>query len=281
MPEGPNAPDTAPTNLAILFNQIWKSLGHFHNDGSPEPPAYLEESGVWARPFDSGLQTLQRVQKGDNLTDYELWWADKNGISLAVGYARALPNEIATLDSLTTPGFYVYAPPVQNAPSGLPHGNVWVQKNNWGEVDYFYQLVFGDVGAMAMRTGSYNSQLMLEWKDWVRFSSTGGGGGGSTPFGVASFFTGITLPDASVLADGTLYYINDYPDGWATWGTKYGGDGISTFAVPDMRGQQPNFTGGVWIVSIGEDTGFNTRFYTGRGGWVGQPDLYIGMPFPA
>lgn len=42
------------------------------------------------------------------------------------------------------------------------------------------------------------------------------------------------IPAGWVLADGSLYSIAEYPAAFAVLGARYGGDGINTFAVPDM-----------------------------------------------
>ena len=282
MPEGPSAPDTKPTELAKLFNEIWGALAHFHEDGTQEPPPYLGIGGVWARPYDNGRQTLQRVAgSGQNpLADVELWWNNNAGVAFPIGFARDLPLELTDLDNLLTVGLYWYATPIMNAPSGIPHGNIWVQKNVRGGQDYYYQIVYGDNASLAVRRGTYNNELQLVWQDWGRISFAGQGGGGAVPLGGAIYFMGQTMPPQHMQADGSILYITDHPDAFAAYGTEYGGDGITTFGIPDMRSQPPLIKGGMWIVAIGDDTGYNTRFYTGRGGWVGMPDLYVGQPFP-
>lgn len=45
------------------------------------------------------------------------------------------------------------------------------------------------------------------------------------------------IPAGWVLCDGRLLQINQNPALFALLGTQYGGDGKSTFAVPDLRGQ--------------------------------------------
>lgn len=41
-------------------------------------------------------------------------------------------------------------------------------------------------------------------------------------------------------ADGRLMFINAYTELFSLLGTRFGGDGISTFAVPDLRPFAPN-----------------------------------------
>jgi|GEM_PF-6267589 len=56
------------------------------------------------------------------------------------------------------------------------------------------------------------------------------------PYGVPVAFMIDTLPAGWIKADGTVYNISTYPNLAAVLGNTYGGDGISTFAVPDLRG---------------------------------------------
>lgn len=66
-------------------------------------------------------------------------------------------------------------------------------------------------------------------------------GGGSTPVGTVISFLGMSAPDGYLLCDGAEYEIAAYPalakffeD---QFGKKnhFGGDGVATFSVPDMR----------------------------------------------
>lgn len=50
-------------------------------------------------------------------------------------------------------------------------------------------------------------------------------------------FTGQTLPDHFLKCDGTVYSIDDYPELFDAIGNTYGGDGVTTFAVPNMSGR--------------------------------------------
>ncbi len=57
------------------------------------------------------------------------------------------------------------------------------------------------------------------------------------------------IPEGWVLCDGGLLQINQNPALFALLGTQYGGDGKTTFAVPDLRGQ----------VIVGAGTSSSTR----------------------
>lgn len=60
------------------------------------------------------------------------------------------------------------------------------------------------------------------------------------PFvGEVKLFAGNFAPLGYVFADGRLLAIADYLALFALIGTTYGGDGQTTFAVPDLRGRMP------------------------------------------
>lgn len=48
-----------------------------------------------------------------------------------------------------------------------------------------------------------------------------------------------SVPSGWLLCDGTVYLIATYPGLYAAIGANYGGDNITTFAVPDLRGRVP------------------------------------------
>jgi len=57
-------------------------------------------------------------------------------------------------------------------------------------------------------------------------------------------------PDGWALCNGQLLSINEYDALYSLLGTTYGGDGISSFAVPDLRGRVPAHPG--QTISIGQ-----------------------------
>lgn len=57
--------------------------------------------------------------------------------------------------------------------------------------------------------------------------------------GEIRLFAGLYAPANWHLCDGTLLSINDYQALYALIGTTYGGDGATTFGVPDFRGRLP------------------------------------------
>lgn len=91
------------------------------------------------------------------------------------------------------------------------------------------------------------------------------GAPGCTPIGTIIAVMGNSAPAYYLKCDGTIYNIADYPDLANYFDVqfdgeinKFGGDGITTFAVPDLRGE---FLRG---------TGTNSHENQGNGGDVGE-----------
>lgn len=57
--------------------------------------------------------------------------------------------------------------------------------------------------------------------------------------GEVRLFAGSRTPTGWHLCDGTLVQINDYQTLFSLIGTLYGGDGATTFGLPDLRGRVP------------------------------------------
>lgn len=55
--------------------------------------------------------------------------------------------------------------------------------------------------------------------------------------GTISSFSGDTLPQGWLLLHGQILQIADYPDLFGVIGIEYGGDGVTTFQLPDYRGR--------------------------------------------
>lgn len=61
-----------------------------------------------------------------------------------------------------------------------------------------------------------------------------------TPYvGEVRIFAGNFPPDGWAFCDGQLLAISSYEELYALIGTTYGGDGVSTFGLPDLRGRLP------------------------------------------
>ncbi|MGJ1286538.1 phage tail protein [Sphingobacterium spiritivorum] len=74
-------------------------------------------------------------------------------------------------------------------------------------------------------------------------------------------FAGNFAPAGWMFCDGTLLSISYYQALYAIIGTTYGGDGVTTFGVPDLRGRVPVGTGqgpGLTNVVLGQKMGTET-----------------------
>lgn len=69
------------------------------------------------------------------------------------------------------------------------------------------------------------------------FPSRDGGGGSSTFLGQVATFAGTFVPGGWLAADGSLLSIAANTALFSLLGTTYGGDGRTTFALPDLRGR--------------------------------------------
>jgi microcystin-dependent protein len=83
-------------------------------------------------------------------------------------------------------------------------------------------------------------------------------GNGEPYLGSIAMFGGNFAPRGWAFADGTLLSISQYDALFSLFGTIYGGDGRTTFALPDLRGRAPVHYGtgpGLGSVSIGQEFG--------------------------
>jgi microcystin-dependent protein len=90
-----------------------------------------------------------------------------------------------------------------------------------------------------------------------------------TPYvGEIRMFAGTFAPVGWFLCDGSLQSISQYQVLYAVLGTTYGGDGVSTFALPDLRGRIPVGMGqgpGLSNYVIGQKSGSeNVTLLTGN-----------------
>jgi microcystin-dependent protein len=76
--------------------------------------------------------------------------------------------------------------------------------------------------------------------------------------GEIRMFSGDTAPTGWAFCDGTLLGIVDEPTLYGVIGTTYGGDGVTTFALPDFRGRMP--------IGVGTGTGLTARALSDVGG---------------
>jgi microcystin-dependent protein len=78
-------------------------------------------------------------------------------------------------------------------------------------------------------------------------------------YGEISWFAGNYAPQNWAFCDGQLLRIADYTPLFALISTYYGGDGVNTFALPDMRGRVP--------MHKGTGPGLTPRYLGDKGGY--------------
>ncbi|MEL6576182.1 MAG: tail fiber protein [Pseudomonadota bacterium] len=76
--------------------------------------------------------------------------------------------------------------------------------------------------------------------------------------GSIRFFCGVHEPDGYTFCDGKLLSTTEFDVLFYLIGTTYGGDGKSTFAVPDLRGRV--------VIGAGQGTGLTDRRVSTTGG---------------
>jgi len=87
------------------------------------------------------------------------------------------------------------------------------------------------------------------------------GGSGRTMIGEVALFAGNFAPGNWLAANGQLLSVTDYDTLFSIIGTTYGGDGVDTFALPDLRGRTIIGAGqgpGLANYALGETTGTPT-----------------------
>ncbi|NHE56144.1 phage tail protein [Cyclobacterium plantarum] len=77
--------------------------------------------------------------------------------------------------------------------------------------------------------------------------------------GVIKMFAGNFAPRGYAFCNGQLLPINQNQALFSILGTTYGGDGRTTFALPDLRGRVP--------IGPGQGPGLSTRQLGEKGGW--------------
>jgi microcystin-dependent protein len=96
-----------------------------------------------------------------------------------------------------------------------------------------------DLGGTSQPFNDYQPSLPVTYMICVAgiFPSQGGGGAVQDMIGEVMPFAGNFVPTDYLPADGRLLPIAQYTTLFALIGTTYGGDGMTTFALPDLRGR--------------------------------------------
>lgn len=85
--------------------------------------------------------------------------------------------------------------------------------------------------------------------------------------GEIMFFAGNYAPQDFMVCDGTLLPVSQYSALFSLIGTRYGGDGASTFALPDLRARVP--------VHFGQGPGSQYNYSQGQAFGAAQTTLGI------
>ncbi len=126
---------------------------------------------------------------------------------------------------------------------------------------------------MALTSDQITAQNFKDFYGQIRPYLNGTAHGGFTPIGTIISVMGKTAPHNYLVCDGTVYNIADYPelasyfDGQFNASNYFGGNGTTTFAVPDLRGE---FLRG---------TGTNGHTDQGSGAAVGTHQDATGIPY--
>ncbi len=139
-----------------------------------------------------------------------------------------------------------------------------------GQVSGADAVGLAQVNLPVSRGGSGAAVSQVEESLTIRYSinvegiypSQGGSGSiGAGLIGQIHAFAGNFSPNGSMTCEGQLLQISDYTALFTVIGTTYGGDGVTTFALPDLRGRTPVGTGsapGLPTITIGQAFGAET-----------------------
>jgi microcystin-dependent protein len=92
---------------------------------------------------------------------------------------------------------------------------------------------------LEITVGSGASALTISPRQQVLTAPYAASAGNGNPPGTVLSWLGslAAMPQGYLPCDGTVRNIADFPDLFNVLGTKFGGDGISTFSLPDFRGR--------------------------------------------
>lgn len=97
-------------------------------------------------------------------------------------------------------------------------------------------------------------ELYVDFVNQIIYGKNAGGSivriGGEAP-GVIKMWGGASIPPGYLNCDGSVYNISSYPELGAELGATWGGNGTTTFAVPDLRGRAP--------IGVGTGAGLSAR----------------------
>jgi microcystin-dependent protein len=107
--------------------------------------------------------------------------------------------------------------------------------------DFLHSFIF------ALNSLRYQSIILIGVRDPHAFTKEAGTMGGNPYVGMVLPVGFTFAPNGWLSCDGSLQPISQYETLFALIGTTYGGDGQSTFGLPDLRGRTPLHFGGNYV----------------------------------
>lgn len=94
-----------------------------------------------------------------------------------------------------------------------------------------------EAGFVRIYSKSSDSKIYIRNSSGTETDLTGGAGGDTIPVGSIMPYAGTSAPTGWLLCHGSTELIASYADLFAVLSTTYGGNGTTTFGIPDIRGR--------------------------------------------
>lgn len=130
-------------------------------------------------------------------------------------------------------------------------------KSTHGSIKYYICDTEGELPTGVEGEISYTRDNGKLWKFTTVWAEIGSSTS-TTPSGSVMMYAGTTAPTGWLICDGSVLNVATYPTLGALLGSVYGGNGVTTFAIPDLRGRVPIGTGaggGLTVRNLGETGG--------------------------
>ena len=195
------------------------------NGGGDDGGSFIGEIGIFAGNFapNTPLAAGQLLQINQNTAVFSILGTTYGGNGQT---NFALPN----LTSTTMIGAG-QGPGLSLQTEGVPTGSSSINLTSAQKP--------ADIGGTSQPFGNYQPSLPINYiiHEFGVFPSQGGGGARLDIIGAVVPFAGNFAPDGWAICDGSLLQIADNDVLFQLIGTTYGGDGQTTFALPDLRGR--------------------------------------------
>lgn len=113
----------------------------------------------------------------------------------------------------------------------------------------------GDSAPLSATPDALYKGATIGHRVWVQLSGRrviihgAGSSTGSTTAGIVEWSALATAPDGYLICNAAVYNISDYPILGPKLGNKYGGNGTTTFGVPDLIDRTPVGAGGTYALA--------------------------------